>query len=183
MNDTQNNKVKDFSKHVYGYFYRSTNSVGDVPYKIDKFCKDNNLILDKVYYDLDCSRKDLDRPAFMELLSKNRDNDIIMYSIAHISYNVEYVLTYAQIMEDVNRKVYFIKEGFTLDEFLRTTELAHSYHIPKPSKDNKTKSYRLSDNRYLGFLNKSAKNRYEIIDDVNGWIVGKDKNSEKDIEM
>lgn len=183
MTNTQNNKVKDFSKHVYGYFYRSTNSIGHVSEEIEKFCKDNNLKLDKIYYDLDCSRQDLDRPAFTELLLKNKNKDIIMYSIAHVSYDVEYVLTYAKIMEDISRKVYFIKEGFTLDEFLRTTELSRGYYVPKPIMEKNEKYYKLSDNRYLGFLDKSVKDISTTTYDDNLREAIKDKKLEKDIEM
>lgn len=117
---------------VYGYIRVSTDrqTVENQRYEIKRFCKDNNLQVDKWISETISGAKEVDKRRLGKLLKGVRQGDIIICSeISRLGRSLFMIMSVLNHCMKIGAKVWTIKDNYRLGDDITSKVLAFAFGI------------------------------------------------------
>lgn len=117
---------------VYGYIRVSTNKqdVENQRFEINKFCKLNNISIDKWYEDKMSGTKSIDKRNLGSLIEVIQPDDLIVCTeISRIGRNLFMIMQFLNICMERNCKVWTIKDNYRLGDNIESKVLAFAFGL------------------------------------------------------
>jgi len=117
------------SKKVNMYLRGSTDEALEIQgYQIEEFCKENNLIINKVYIDKCSSNEKTSKRVLGKLLAEPSKYDIIAFNIEKISRDVKELIKINKICKAQKKEIYlFEHEAFLSETFEKVRNILKEF--------------------------------------------------------
>lgn len=117
---------------VYGYIRVSTDrqTVENQRFEIKRFCKDNNLQVDKWISETSSGTKEVDKRRLGKLLKGVRKGDIIICSeISRLGRSLFMIMSILNRCMEIGAKVWTVKDSYRLGDDITSKVLAFAFGI------------------------------------------------------
>ena len=117
---------------VYGYIRVSTDrqTVENQRFEIKRFCKDNNLQVDRWISETSSGTKEVDKRRLGKLLKGVREGDIIICSeISRLGRSLFMIMSVLNRCMEIGAKVWTVKDNYRLGDDITSKVLAFAFGI------------------------------------------------------